>query len=76
MGLRAAPRIRSAQMVVSSDGEMELRLRRLCREALVVLEALEGRWRRSGSMVLEFRMSACDTFTVGRFGHGSNIRVL
>lgn len=70
----SAPRRVGAQMVVSSDGEMEGSVSGGCVEGAVVLEALEA-LEEGESKVLEYGVSDGDAFAVG-LACGGTIRVL
>lgn len=70
----SAPRRVGAQMVVSSDGEMEGSVSGGCVEGAVVLEALEA-LEQGETKVLEYGVSDGDAFAVG-LACGGTIRVL
>ncbi|MEH6646533.1 XdhC family protein [Sulfitobacter sp.] len=70
----SAPRRVGAQMVVSSEGEMEGSVSGGCVEGAVVLEALEA-LEEGESKVLEYGVSDGDAFAVG-LACGGTIRVL
>ncbi|MGJ8594969.1 XdhC family protein [Sulfitobacter sp.] len=70
----SAPRRVGAQMVVSSDGEMEGSVSGGCVEGAVVLEALEA-LEEGETKLLEYGISDGDAFAVG-LACGGNIRVL
>lgn len=70
----SAPRRVGAQMVVSSDGEMEGSVSGGCVEGAVVVEALEG-LEDGETKLLEYGVSDGDAFAVG-LACGGTIRVL
>ncbi|KIN72158.1 XdhC family protein [Sulfitobacter guttiformis] len=70
----SAPRRVGAQMVVSSEGEMEGSVSGGCVEGAVVLEALEA-LEEGETKILEYGVSDGDAFAVG-LACGGNIRVL
>ena len=70
----SAPRRVGAQMVVSSEGEMEGSVSGGCVEGAVVLEALES-LEEGETKLLEYGISDGDAFAVG-LACGGNIRVL